>query len=93
MCFLKFRFFFFTLHKIVSPEKPDSVSILLVDNADSVVKEDVDFQLMCEITNVAPAGNLTVRWYIGNVNFTSNGNLQELVKLVVQRYTDMCLHK
>lgn len=91
--FPEIQIFIFTLHKIISPEKPDSVSILLVDNVSPVVEKPEDFQLQCDITNVAPAGNLAVRWYIGSVNFTSNGNLQELVKLVVQRYTDIWLHK
>uniref|UniRef100_A0A3Q3G6I6 Ig-like domain-containing protein n=1 Tax=Labrus bergylta TaxID=56723 RepID=A0A3Q3G6I6_9LABR len=50
----------FTLYKI-----PDSVSILIVGNLSSVV-EAREFQLQCDITNVAPAGNLAVRWYIGN---------------------------
>ncbi|XP_073350907.1 hemicentin-1 [Pagrus major] len=50
----------FTLYK-----KPDSVSILLVGNASSVV-EDREFKLQCNIANVAPARNLTVRWYLGN---------------------------
>ncbi|XP_036945278.1 hemicentin-2-like [Acanthopagrus latus] len=60
----------YTLYK-----KPDSVSILLVDDAGPVV-EAVDFQLQCDITNVAPARNLAVRWYIGNENFTSNETMQ-----------------
>lgn len=52
-----------------------------MDDAGPVV-EAVDFQLQCDITNVAPARNLAVRWYIGNENFTSNGNLQELVNAI-----------
>lgn len=43
-------------------ERPDSISIDLVSNASSVV-EDKEFQLQCNITNVAPARNLAVRWY------------------------------
>ncbi|XP_070703581.1 hemicentin-1 [Pempheris klunzingeri] len=44
---------------------PDSVSIRPVENLSSVV-EDREFQLQCDITNVAPAQNLTVQWYRGN---------------------------
>ncbi|XP_044038551.1 hemicentin-2-like [Siniperca chuatsi] len=44
---------------------PDSVSIRHVDKVSSVVEER-EFQLQCDITNVAPAQNLTVRWYQGN---------------------------
>ncbi|KAK1877054.1 Hemicentin-1 [Dissostichus eleginoides] len=50
----------FTLYKT-----PDSVSVSTVDNLSSVV-EDKEFQLQCDITNVAPAGNLVVQWYRGN---------------------------
>lgn len=50
---------------IISPETPDSVSIALVNNLTSVVEER-EFQLQCDITNVAPARNLTVLWYHGN---------------------------
>nr|XP_046271831.1 uncharacterized protein LOC124073572 [Scatophagus argus] len=54
---------FYTLYKT-----PDSVSIRLVNNLSSVV-EDQEFQLQCDITNVAPARNLVVRWYRGNETF------------------------
>ncbi|XP_070779077.1 vascular cell adhesion protein 1 [Enoplosus armatus] len=47
---------------------PDSVSIHPVDNRSSVV-EGREVQLQCDITNVAPAQNLTVRWYKGNETF------------------------
>ncbi|XP_047199831.1 hemicentin-1 [Hippoglossus stenolepis] len=50
----------FTLYKT-----PDSVSIRLVRNRTSVV-EGSELQLQCDIISVAPAQNLTVRWYQGN---------------------------
>ncbi|XP_042360313.1 hemicentin-2-like [Plectropomus leopardus] len=53
----------FTLYKT-----PDSVSIRHVDNLSSVV-EGREFQLQCDIINVAPAQNLIVRWYQGNETF------------------------
>lgn len=52
----------FTLYKT-----PDSVSVRLVDNGPVV--EERAFQLRCDITNVAPAENLVVRWYRGNETF------------------------
>lgn len=52
-------------YQIISSETPDSVSILHVNNLTSVV-EDREFQLRCDITNVAPARNLAVLWYHGN---------------------------
>lgn len=48
---------------------PDNISINLVNNASSVV-EDKEFQLQCNITNVAPVRNLAVRWYQDNQTFT-----------------------
>ncbi|XP_076608323.1 hemicentin-1 [Chaetodon auriga] len=53
----------FTLYKT-----PDSVSIRPVDNRSSVLEER-EFQLQCDITNIAPARSLTVRWYRGNETF------------------------
>lgn len=50
----------FTLYKT-----PDSVSIRTAGDINSVV-EDKEFQLQCDITSVAPAQNLIVRWYRGN---------------------------
>ncbi|XP_078125559.1 hemicentin-1 [Sander vitreus] len=47
---------------------PDSVSIRPVNNLSAVVEER-ELQLQCDITNVAPAGNLDVRWYRGNETF------------------------
>lgn len=59
----------FTLYKT-----PDSVSVSTVYNLSSVV-EDKEFQLQCDITNVAPAGNLVVQWYRGNKTL-SKGSLR-----------------
>lgn len=61
---LKLSFFYFS-HKIISPETPDAVAIRRVDNS-SVVLEKREFQLQCDITNVAPARSLAVQWYRGN---------------------------
>ncbi|KAK5856116.1 hypothetical protein PBY51_007735 [Eleginops maclovinus] len=59
----------FTLYKT-----PDSVFVSTVHNLSSVV-ENKEFQLQCDITNVAPAGNLVVQWYQGNRKL-SKGSLQ-----------------
>lgn len=48
-----------------STEAPDDVSVRRVDNLSAVVEER-PFQLRCEITSVAPARSLTIRWYQGN---------------------------
>ncbi|XP_031168179.1 hemicentin-2-like isoform X2 [Sander lucioperca] len=53
----------FTLYKT-----PDSISIRPINNLSAVV-EGRELQLQCDITNVAPAGNLDVRWYRGNETF------------------------
>ncbi|TKS92109.1 Hemicentin-2 [Collichthys lucidus] len=52
---------------------PDSVSIRLAGNLSSVVEES-EFQLQCDIINVAPARNLTVLWYKGNETIKSDTN-------------------
>lgn len=57
---------------LISPETPDSVSIRPVDNLSSVVEER-EVQLQCDITNVAPARKLTVRWYQGNETLAVKG--------------------
>lgn len=62
-----------SLSFFISPETPDSVSIRPVDNLSSVVVEEREVQLQCDITNVAPARNLTVRWYRGNETFAIKG--------------------
>ncbi|XP_075942835.1 vascular cell adhesion protein 1-like [Anarhichas minor] len=53
----------YTLYKT-----PDRVSIRPVDNLSSVVEER-EFQLRCDVTSVAPAGSVAVRWYRGNETF------------------------
>uniref|UniRef100_A0A8C3AI26 Ig-like domain-containing protein n=1 Tax=Cyclopterus lumpus TaxID=8103 RepID=A0A8C3AI26_CYCLU len=53
----------FTLYKT-----PDSVSIRPVVGSSSAV-EQREFQLQCDITSVAPAANVAVRWYRGNETF------------------------
>ncbi|XP_068435511.1 hemicentin-2 isoform X2 [Clinocottus analis] len=50
----------FTLYKT-----PDSVSIRPVGDSSSVV-EQRELQLRCDITGVAPAANVAVRWFRGN---------------------------
>ncbi|CAJ1075303.1 hemicentin-1-like [Xyrichtys novacula] len=50
---------------VILYKTPDSVSILPVGNISSVV-EGREFELQCDITNVAPARNLAVQWLIGN---------------------------
>ncbi|XP_056869919.1 hemicentin-1-like [Takifugu flavidus] len=59
--------FHFTLYKT-----PDHVSIRAVDHLSAVV-ENKQFQLQCNITGVAPARHLTVRWYQGNKTLQTVG--------------------
>uniref|UniRef100_A0A3B3T2T5 Intercellular adhesion molecule 1-like n=1 Tax=Paramormyrops kingsleyae TaxID=1676925 RepID=A0A3B3T2T5_9TELE len=44
---------------------PDSVSVSSVNSTDSMV-EGSQYQLKCEIQNIAPVQNLTVKWYKGD---------------------------
>ncbi|XP_072560760.1 vascular cell adhesion protein 1-like isoform X2 [Paramormyrops kingsleyae] len=44
---------------------PDSVSVSSMNSADSMV-EGSQYQLKCEIQNIAPVQNLTVKWYKGD---------------------------
>ncbi|XP_072560758.1 vascular cell adhesion protein 1-like [Paramormyrops kingsleyae] len=44
---------------------PDSVSVSSMDSTDSMV-EGSQYQLKCEIQNIAPVQNLTVKWYKGD---------------------------
>ncbi|KAK6311713.1 hypothetical protein J4Q44_G00173770 [Coregonus suidteri] len=44
---------------------PDSVSISLLSHSGPMV-EGTEYQLQCDIQNVAPLQNLVVRWYKGN---------------------------
>ncbi|KAM8843867.1 intercellular adhesion molecule 5-like [Spinachia spinachia] len=56
---------------------PDGVSIRAEDRSLPAV-EGRDFQLRCDVTNVAPAGSVSVRWYRGNETFepSSRGPLR-----------------
>ncbi len=45
-------------------EKPDSVSISLVNHSSTLV-EGREYQLQCEVQNVAPVQYLVLRWYRG----------------------------
>ncbi|XP_051573256.1 intercellular adhesion molecule 5 isoform X2 [Myxocyprinus asiaticus] len=51
---------------------PDSVSISTVDHTGPMI-EDKQYKLQCDIQNVAPVNNLTVKWFKGEtlVNFTT----------------------
>nr|XP_023677749.1 hemicentin-1-like isoform X2 [Paramormyrops kingsleyae] len=44
---------------------PDSVSVSSMDSTDSMM-EGSQYQLKCEIQNIAPVQNLTVKWYKGH---------------------------
>uniref|UniRef100_A0A3B3T3Z1 Ig-like domain-containing protein n=1 Tax=Paramormyrops kingsleyae TaxID=1676925 RepID=A0A3B3T3Z1_9TELE len=44
---------------------PDSVSVSSMDSTDSMM-EGSQYQLKCEIQNIAPVQNLTVKWYKGD---------------------------
>jgi len=51
---------------LISSETPDSVSIRPMVGS---VVEQREFQLRCDITGVAPAASVGVRWYRGNETF------------------------
>ncbi|XP_068435512.1 basal cell adhesion molecule isoform X3 [Clinocottus analis] len=51
--------------RVTVKETPDSVSIRPVGDSSSVV-EQRELQLRCDITGVAPAANVAVRWFRGN---------------------------
>lgn len=51
--------------KLIIYKTPDSVSIHPGDNSSSVL-EDREFQMQCDVINVAPARMLTVQWYRGD---------------------------
>lgn len=53
---------------IILYKQPDSVS-LSVEGSHTVLKEDTH-TLVCEITSVAPAKSVRVRWFQGNESFT-----------------------
>ncbi|KAG7460325.1 hypothetical protein MATL_G00220060 [Megalops atlanticus] len=48
---------------------PDSVSIRSVDHSGPMV-EGRQYQLQCEVQNIAPVQNLTVKWYRGETEIT-----------------------
>ncbi|XP_076000468.1 hemicentin-1 [Genypterus blacodes] len=60
----------FTMYKMA-----DSVSIHSVDDS-GPVDERTQYQLQCNITNIAPVERLTVLWYQGNETMKINGTLQ-----------------
>lgn len=45
-------------------ETPDSISISLVNHTGALV-EGREYQLLCEVQNIAPVQYLTLRWYRG----------------------------
>ncbi|XP_071389514.1 intercellular adhesion molecule 5 [Centroberyx affinis] len=51
---------FITLYKT-----PDTISVSVVGHA-GLMMEGTEYHLQCDIINVAPVQNLTVRWYRGN---------------------------
>ncbi|KAI4884256.1 hypothetical protein NFI96_014345, partial [Prochilodus magdalenae] len=48
----------------LSTETPDSISISLVNHTGPMV-EGKEYQLLCEVQNIAPVQYLTLRWYRG----------------------------
>ncbi|XP_043090613.1 hemicentin-1 [Puntigrus tetrazona] len=61
---------------LVLYKKPDSVSISLVNHSSPVV-EGREYQLQCEVQNVAPVQYLVLRWYKGK-NEVYNHSFSEL---------------
>lgn len=53
------------------PETPDSISIRLVNHTGAMV-EGREYQLLCEVQNVAPVQYLTLRWYRGQTEVYNN---------------------
>lgn len=56
--------FFLTL-LTSSTETPDSISISVLRHSGPMV-EGTEYQLQCDIQNIAPLQNLVVKWYKGN---------------------------
>lgn len=54
---------------VVLYKQPDSVSIR-VEGGHTALKEDNIYTLVCEVTSVAPAEKVLVRWFKGNESFT-----------------------
>lgn len=53
------------------PETPDSISISLVNHTGAMV-EGREYQLLCEVQNIAPVQYLTLRWYRGQTEVYNN---------------------
>lgn len=58
---------------IILYKQPDSVSVS-IEGGHTSLKEDNIYTLVCEITGVAPAKNVRVRWFQGNESFTPPRN-------------------
>lgn len=58
---------------IILYKQPDSVS-LRVEGGRTTLKEDT-YTLVCEITSVAPAKSVRVRWFQGNESFTPSNKV------------------
>lgn len=52
-------------------ENPDSISISLVNHTGAMV-DSKEYQLLCEVQNVAPVQYLTLRWYRGQTEVYNN---------------------
>ena len=59
-------------YPIASLETADRVLIHSMGHTGPMVAEK-EYQLQCDIVNVAPVQNLTVRWYQGDVLFKDQG--------------------
>ncbi|KAJ8369811.1 hypothetical protein SKAU_G00098390 [Synaphobranchus kaupii] len=62
--------------RLIQYKPPDSVSTSAVNHMDLMV-EGEEYQLQCEVQNIAPVQNLTVKWYKGGTleNQTSYDDL------------------
>lgn len=75
---------------VLHAETPDSVSIKLVNTTGPMV-EGKEYQLLCEVQNIAPVQFLTLRWYRGQTevykhsfsDLTSSSPVQVSSTLVV----------
>ncbi|KAM9494494.1 vascular cell adhesion protein 1 [Clarias gariepinus] len=56
---------------LVLYKTPDSISIRLVNHTGAMV-EGREYQLLCEVQNVAPVQYLTLRWYRGQTEVYNN---------------------
>ncbi|XP_062846359.1 vascular cell adhesion protein 1 [Trichomycterus rosablanca] len=56
---------------LVLYKNPDSISISLVNHTGAMV-DSKEYQLMCEVQNVAPVQYLTLRWYRGQTEVYNN---------------------